>query len=250
MHTSDRTLFLPESMQSSTKIRPRSPAPDSAIPARIQPLSESGKKQIIAALFSEVNNKYALDMDLEPALTRCSGSQSSDKNTNSGRIFKIGASHIVKTVGGLMSSSFDIINCAKPGWQANKAAIAELGSKLKSNNISDEDVIIIDPIANSVFCGTDSEGDHVDPVRLQDKRYHIPGDLTCRSKSKIKKLLDDLAGILPKETMPRLILIVPIPRYVTSRCCDDPDHINNFEHESYVSDIDRETNNAEYLLTA
>jgi hypothetical protein len=105
---------------------------------------------------------------------------------------------------------------------------------LKNYNITDEDVIIIDPLANSVFCGTNSEGDHVDPVRLPDRKYHIPGDLTCWSKSKIKKILDDLASILPKEVTPRLILIVPIPRYVTARCCDDQDHITNFEQESYV----------------
>jgi hypothetical protein len=249
-HNTDRTLFLPESMQSSTKIRTKSPAPDNAIPARIQPLSEAGEKIIIGALFTEVNDKYALDMDPEPALTRCSVSQSSEKTLNNGRIFTIGASHVVRTVGGLMSSSFDIVNCAKPGWQADKAAIAELGLKLKNYNITDEDVIIIDPLANSIFCGTDSEGDHVDPVKLSDGKYHIPGDLTCRSKSKIKKIMDDLAGILPKEAEPRLILIVPVPRYVTTRCCSDPAHITNFEQETYVTDIDRETDTAEDLLTA
>jgi hypothetical protein len=96
---------------------------------------------------------------------------------------------------------------------------------------------LITKIRYSVFCGTDSEGDHMDPVKLPDNKYHIPGDLTCRSKSKIKKILDDLAGILPKEVAPRLIVMVPIPRYVTARCCDDPEHITNFEQESYVCDL-------------
>jgi hypothetical protein len=93
---------------------------------------------------------------------------SQKKNTATGRIIVIGASHVFRLVGGLGSLGVDIVNLSRPGWQADKAATAELTEKLLKLNINADDVIIIDPLANSFFFGSDSEGDPTELVKLAD----------------------------------------------------------------------------------
>jgi hypothetical protein len=67
----DRTLFLPESLSSSTKVRTISEKPES-VPAKIGPMNDKDEKVVIETLCREINENYVLNIEENPMLTRCS----------------------------------------------------------------------------------------------------------------------------------------------------------------------------------
>jgi hypothetical protein len=134
----------------------------------------------------EIADIYALNVELEPVLARCSiGPASSRKN--SGRIFAIGASHVSRIVGGLVALDMEVINLSKLGWTASKDCITECEAKLKSYAFNSADTILMDPLSNSIFCGTDPEGNLKDSVKDADGKWHIEGILVFQPRSVIKK---------------------------------------------------------------
>jgi hypothetical protein len=68
-------------------------------------------------------------------------------------------SHATRLVGGLAESGLPVINLATPGWTLDNNSAAEIGRKLSYQNAGSGDILIIDPLSNSIFCGTDENGD-------------------------------------------------------------------------------------------
>jgi hypothetical protein len=184
----ERTLFLPESLRESKKIRTVA-GNTGNLPKKLKPISAEGEITIIHTLMHEIADIYALNVELEPVLARCSVGPASSKK-NSGRIFAIGASHVSRIVGGLVALDMEIVNLSRPGWTASKDNITDCAAKLKSYAFNSADTILIDPFSNSIFCGTDPEGNPKDSVRDADGKWHIEGDLVFRPRSVIKKTLN------------------------------------------------------------
>jgi hypothetical protein len=110
---SDRTLFLPESLTSSNRIRTVSGRPR-AVPDKIEPISEKDEVNIIETLCREIIENYALNIDENPVLIRCSETETENK-IGTVRIFAIGGSHIARLAGGLVCHDCEVINLSKPG---------------------------------------------------------------------------------------------------------------------------------------
>jgi hypothetical protein len=47
----------------------------------------------------------------------------------------------------------------------------------------------------------------------------------------------------------KIMVLLPIPRYVTGKCCDSSDHITNFDDSSYVAEISDGLERVEELVT-
>jgi hypothetical protein len=246
--TSERTLFLPESYSNSKKIKFISSNVSDQIPNKIKPLTPNGEKTIISSLMTEIAEIYGIPIEKEPCLLRCSGDQNTGITSGNGRIVIIGASHTGRMVGGLAECNQQTINLTKPGWIANSDSIAELKQKLHQHNIGPDDIIVLDPLSNSIFSGTDSVGNPVDPVKINGK-YHIFGQLSIRSKVFIKTTLSKFGFLADEYAENKLIVLMPIPRYVAGRCCSDPEHVSNFKDPSFESDLNSDMEMVEDLLT-
>jgi hypothetical protein len=83
---SDRTIFMPESLLNSAKTKVYSAAPAGGIPDRIKPLSGSGEWAVIFALLTELIETFAMDLEPEPLLNRCAGSQGTEKNAHTAEL--------------------------------------------------------------------------------------------------------------------------------------------------------------------
>jgi hypothetical protein len=138
---------------------------------------------------------------------------------------------------------------AKPGWKLSESSVTELKLKLHNMNIGPEDILLIDPLSNSVFCGTDPDGNHADPVK-KDDCWHITGDLNVRSKSYLKNMLGHLKKITDVSPDSKIIMLAPVPRYVTSRCCKNSDHIKNFAEKGFQDELVDDLDKVSDLLTA
>jgi hypothetical protein len=222
------------------------------LPGEIAPLSESNEKELIKVMMNEIIDRHAIDVNTFPHLDRCSGDHMFCDKVGTGtgmRIFAIGASHVTRIVGGLAECGLDVVNLAKPGWVLDDNTASELKNKLRNMNPGPEDIFLIDPLSNSVFCGTDPAGNHTDPVKI-DERWHITGDLNVRTKSYLKNTLGLLKKIVDTSPDSKIILLTPVPRYVNCRCCNDPDHVQNFGEKGFQDEIAEDLDKVSDLLTA
>jgi hypothetical protein len=227
--TAERTLFLPEAINNSHKMRTISGSVEGLLPASIEPLSEQAEKKLVECLMAEIHERHAIDVNKNPHLDRCSGDLvfCNDTGTGTGsRIFAIGASHVVRLIGGLAECGIEVVNLAKPGWLLTDGSASEIRSKLRNMNITAADILLIDPLSNSVFCGTDPDGNHIDPQKI-DGEWHIIGDLNVRSKSYLKNVLGHLKKITDSAQDCKIVMLAPVPRYLHAKCCADPDHVKN-----------------------
>jgi hypothetical protein len=176
-------------------------------------MDENDEKIVVEQLMTEIAETYAIEVNLSPNLSRCNGDPVFDDSLNpEARIFVIGASHAVRLVGGLAEKGHNIINLAKPGWKLESATAAEINQKLQQYAAGKDDLIVIDPLSNSVFCGSNTDGNLVD-MEKSGGMWHVPGSLTVRSKPFLKQTLQKMNVLLDSCTDCKLLLLVPIPLY-------------------------------------
>jgi hypothetical protein len=242
---------LPESYSNSRKIRTISGSAEKVIPVRIKKLSATAEKQIIRSLMLEINEQYGLDLDINPTLDRCSGAKNNKSNDGEpqSRLIVISASHANRLVGGLAENSQNIVNITKPGWTASDENIDELKSKLSKVSPGVNDFIILDPISNDTFCGTDTKGNPVDPVKIGGT-WHITGQLSVRPKNYIKATLSQLKFISSDYPDCKIIIMMPLPRYILKSCCVNPEHVSNLKDPNYCMELQQDLDTVEDLLTA
>jgi hypothetical protein len=215
----------------------------------LAPLSVEAEKEIIEGLMSEISDTFAIKVDTKPVLDRCRGDAvfGGDDCVNS-RIFAVGGSHITRLVGTLAESGISVINLAKPGWTLTEATALEIKTKLKKYNAGANDYVLLDPLSNNAFCGTDTEGNFCDPVKIGDT-WHIPGELNVRTKSYLKVVLSHLKMVTNSFPDTKMLVVLPIPRYVAGKCCDHENHVANFDDPGFVADIPDGLEKVEDLLT-
>jgi hypothetical protein len=85
--------------------------------------------------------------------------------------------------------------------------------------------------------GSETDGLPTPAVRSGDDRYHILGTLTTAPPTALKKSLEVFAPLADAARGARVVLVCHIPRYVRTKCCDDPSHITNFESENYEEEL-------------
>ncbi len=126
------------------------------------------------------------------------------------------------------------ISLAYPGFNATPQAVAQVVSRLEELHFSADDRFILDLLSNSAFMGTDEEGLPTPATMGEGGTYHIPGSLMVAPASAVKKILGNchqlgkLGAIFQHVT-----LVAPIPCYVTSKCCDNECHVDNYNGEDF-----------------
>jgi hypothetical protein len=223
-HHGDRPLFIPATCRNPRRRPFLSPAPATPLPSIVAPVSRDGERRLILTLFDEINNLYGMGIDPNPTLERGSVTQGADMDRI--RTVLVGASHMTRIADEIGQ---EVVNLAFPGFRPKEEFLDEIACKLSELKLGKKDTVVCDLLSNVVFMGTNSDGLPTEAVRAEDGSYHIVGSLTIAPPSLTKKILSGcskLARVL-KET--GTVLVSPIPRYVFGKCCDNPDHIENFE---------------------
>ncbi len=227
----ERRYHLPGGYRNPRKKPYRSLAVNPALPDKIPPLDEKGEKELVGIILSEICREFGVKVNTNPIIER--GMATPAKITDGGRIVLIGASHMCRTAEQLP----DCISLAMPGFKPSPDNLREIERKIRRIDPDERDLVVMDLISNVAYMGTDEDGLPSPAVRSGDGTYHITGSLTTAPPTKIKKALEccaPLAGILKKT---RVLLICPIPRYVASKCCTDPMHIENFNSSEYDDEL-------------
>jgi hypothetical protein len=154
--------------------------------------------------------------------------------TEKKRTVLVGASHM-KRLWEVMGPH--TVTLAFPGFRPKEKIILEITNKLVELNLGKDDTVILDLLSNSVFMGTDSNGLPTKALRAEDGSYHIVGSLAIAPASVTKKILAGCSTLAKVLKGTGTVLISPIPRYVYSKCCENPDHVDNFEDSERDEEI-------------
>ncbi len=103
--------------------------------------------------------------------------------------------------------------------------------------MSKKDTVVLDLLSNVVFMGTDSDGLLTEALRSEDGSYHIVGSLTVAPPSLTKKVLVGCYSLAHALKGTGTVLVSPVPRYVYRKCCDNMEHIENFEDPELDEEI-------------
>jgi hypothetical protein len=232
-----RTLYMPENIKTSTRIRTVSNTPHAALPEKLTAFTETEEQILVESIMQEVNDNYAMNMDTNPLLARSSGSDSPPNTENTHRIVIIGGSNAKRIAGGLVTANQDVIDLTRPGWVADPESIADIASKLDRYGIGNDDVVVIDMLSNSYIRGTDADENQIPPCK-ESGGWHVNGHLNFAPKPALKKILSAGSEKWFKYRAPKLIGLVPLPRYVLEKCCSDTNHIKNISDPDYVTDME------------
>jgi hypothetical protein len=85
--------------------------------------------------------------------------------------------------------------------------------------------------------GSDTFGLPTEAVRAEDGRYHIVGSLSIAPISCAKRVLQTCSPLAEALRDTGVVLLSPVPRYIHTKCCEDPSHIENFDDHDLDGEI-------------
>jgi hypothetical protein len=230
---SGRSLYLPTSFRNPRKKVFVSVSTDPPLPGSIPPFDKKMEGKVIFAMVNELVTHFGVKLNENPSLE--SGGVTPAGTDEPGRLIIVGASHMVRMSKHLQEKS---VILAYPGFRATPQALTQLASRLEEIRPTPDDRLVLDLLSNSIFMGTDVDGLPTASVQGEGGTYHIPGSLTVAPVPVTKKILANCSQIGKLcSTVKHVTLISPIPRYITGKCCDDNNHVENYDNDDFETEI-------------
>jgi hypothetical protein len=228
----DRSLFIPATCRNPRRRTFLSPGPASPLPSSVRPITQKEEETIVYALLDDINKLFGLGIDPKPSLER--GCVTQGTYTEKKRTVLVGASHM-KRLSEQMGP--DTVTLAFSGFRPKEKVIAEITNKLAELKLTKENTVVLDLLSNSVFMGTDQSGLPTEALWAEDGSYYIVGSLAIAPASVTKKILAGCSTLAKVLKSTGTVLISPLPRYVYSKCCENPEHVDNFEDSERDEEI-------------
>jgi hypothetical protein len=106
-------------------------------------------------------------------------------------------------------------------------------------NLTEIDTVVIDSMSNTAYLGTDEDGLPIPAEKsVEDGRYHLNGDLQLAPPpSAFKSTMKLVEKIISNTGGAKVMLTVPLPRYVTAACCADTSHVSNRQDPDFFREF-------------
>ncbi len=206
---------------------------DPPLPSCVPPFDKKAEGKVILAMLHELVTHFGVKLNENPSLER--GGATPAEMEMPGRLIIVGASHMVRMSKHLQEKA---VILAYPGFRVIPQALTQLASRLEEILLTPEDRLVLDLLSNSTFMGTDLDGLPTAAVQGEGGTYHIPGSLTLAPVPVTKKILANCSQIGKIcSRVKHVTLISPIPRYVTGKCCDDNNHVENYNSDDFEIEI-------------
>jgi hypothetical protein len=230
--------FLPTDLTGSKKMSFVS-KPDN-VPVIIVPIECDTEELLLNTLLNELNAKFLADLAplavAEPDQDRGPVDPVPDIIAHGDKRFIIiGGSHAARLAECLDNVGLHVADLSIPGWtvtDANVDSMLALLEKVLAEKSDKNSVIIYQLFDNDSYFGTNTDGSCLKPFK-QGGKYHIQGDLQMADRDQLKVLVGRATPLLRAGGEADKIVLVPLVRYVTAKCCSNPAHITNFNDDSW-----------------
>lgn len=191
------------------------------------------EQRLVEAMTEELNSNLGASLLLHPELNREVGD--GPGAAVPGKVIMVGGSNARRTGLALRRLGFEVSELLEPGWRATKAKVDRFVERLgQMAEMQEENVaVVFQLLDNNVYMALTEEGSLIPSRMGQDGKYHVDGALVMASKEMQFNTFRIITPLLEAAGKKKTILVSPIPRYFDKKCCEDPDHIPNFENEDY-----------------
>jgi hypothetical protein len=238
-----RTLYIPHSIRNPRKVTFISAAPMAPDALRILTEEEEGK--LSHTLANNILQNHGIPLNTIHQVRR--EARTAKSSADAARFFMIGASHC-KRIAGVLEASHEVFRL--PHWTPGKQCAVVIAKKLKELAVREGDIVYLDLFSNSYLMGSDDNGLPVKAFQGADNRYHLPGLVEGAPTAVLKKIAADAAAILDECKPATLVFALPIPRYLTGPCCDDPEHLCNQKDPEFAGAVNEAIGNVGKVVAA
>jgi hypothetical protein len=191
----------------------------------VGPLEPTCIIKVLDTLFSELNGAVGTDNIKVVGLYGIT-----ERNKLGKKIVIVGASHGRRLADLLADTGEETVYVEAPSFRLLNKDVVKLAEDIADalgESNSEEAIILLNLVDNSFFVARCEDGHYIPPHKDNLGHYHIDGEITCAPADTAKQLMINLFPILKKFDEFIKILLVPLPRYLYSACCGDPEHAPN-----------------------
>jgi hypothetical protein len=227
-----------------------------SLPTTISECSIANEKEMVEAIIEEAREKLAIDLDPHPTVDRwppTDGFRPGGGTTKSFLI--IGSSHAGKLGSALRKAGHHADVIYESNWRAVKANVTEMAERVREKlERTRMDTVVFCILDNSVYYCMDDNGDLIPPQRDKAGKFHIHGELVLSSRSAQQVLFGSIQELLDAAKGRNIIVLSPLPRYVSGGCCDNDGHVANRRRPGFEANLNRELKDVaerlrDYLFT-
>jgi hypothetical protein len=125
-------------------------------------------------------------------------------------------------------------------WRATTKMVMDLLAEVKeamSGLVTDNTVLVLGMMDNSYFKARFEDDDAIPICRRIEGSFHVDGDIICSSLETARAAFLQVVPLL--KALPELdkIFLTPLPRYLWTSCCADPQHAPNVKNEDHVDNM-------------
>jgi hypothetical protein len=187
---------------------------------------------------SDLNASFHLSFD-----TASGGSdKTADGDNSKWRFVLVGASHAARLCEVMVGLNMVAATLGTAGWFPNKRNCEKLENDLREfleglePDPERETVVIFSMLDKSYFQARGEDGSY-SPHRLLNGSYHVDGDLVSCPIEHLKFQFELLVPVFKAADNYRRVLLGPVPRYMYSSCCEDPEHAPNRQEEDFLEKL-------------
>jgi hypothetical protein len=232
-------LKLPSSLHSPDSVTFVSPGWED-LSRSLPTLVEGDKQSFLEVMLEELNLKFALQLAPSP-ITDCSGQTATDPQAEMGPcILLAGSSHSSRLIDPLEYAHLTVVDSTVAGFRITDSSVTAMASDIEEKLVELDPantVVLVHLLDNSIYQCKHDNGDRTLPKRGRDGNYHAEGELSIVNRDTLRELFSSLQPIFKADKNFQCILLSPLPRYLWSRCCEDPNHITNSEELRYAANM-------------
>ena len=206
----------------------------------IVPLDEARERDIMSSLIKELNSKFNTGLDLNFSTSRETAGSSDNLATlpPPEKFILIGSSHLTRLTAALKGLGETVYSLASPQWRLTDENVQETARRLEEAvKLNPTATVIYQLYDSSVYFASSAPGEQALPRRGQDGKFHVIGELLLADWTAFRKIYYMSIPLLRAGGDNKKLILSPLPRYSTSRCCDDTSHISNFGKDGYGTTI-------------
>jgi hypothetical protein len=161
------------------------------------------------------------------------------------RYILVGASHAGRLAEALDRQKYHVVDLSEPGWRASDFNVESICRSLRDclaeaeNRAEGKDVAILQLFDNCCYYSETTAGRSLPKRDHNDRKYHVAGKLTTATREEFKELLNTCVPILRAGGDCHKIILTPLARYVSGKCCIKANHIVNFADPAYGAELGR-----------
>jgi hypothetical protein len=179
-----------------------------------------------------LNKNYCLKID--PDICVECGVGALPKDNRSGRIAVVGASHSRQLMASVALKSVSTIKDL-PRWTPENEIVDEIAKLFTDTKLTESDCVVLDLFLNDAYIGTTPRGFSSPPFRDDSGKWHVEGSVDVVPLKSLRIIAKMAVTLVKACGSAKVIIMLPLPRYVLAACCNNRKHVVNLDEDDYES---------------